>query len=241
MLAGGPWYTSATTIGWTAIGVAVVFGVVTIALWRLGIPRRLLIYTTESTSLLLASDLTVKAASDIKVTLRDKVVNDPYLVTLTVDSRSRRDIRASDFDDGKPLLFHIGAPIVAASRSLGKGQRPPNLTRTGVSADLSQILRIDPALIRRGQWFRLTLLTEGEPSVTHESPIADVTVRKGTTSILPQEFWVPLVLAMLMLSGGLILGHPHLSVPLVLVGIGLISVASLATGWISRTLRLRKP
>lgn len=55
MIASGHWYTSGTFWAAAAVIVTVIFGVATIVLWKLGPPRRVVVYSVEDTSLLARS------------------------------------------------------------------------------------------------------------------------------------------------------------------------------------------
>lgn len=220
------------------MAVAVVFGVVTIVLWRLGIPKRLLIYTAESTSLLLTSGLTSSDADDIQVLIRGRTVDDPHLVTLTIASRSRRDIRVSDFDERRPLLFHLRVPIVATISLALESERPPTVGLTLVTAEgaPSQTVQIRPSLIRKGQWCKLHLLTEGSPHLICENPIADAALRKGTPANSKLIYTTIGIQAGCLLFVGGIISNPHPGWLEVTIAVGLMLVAiviggELVTAW----------
>jgi hypothetical protein len=240
MLASEPWYTSATIIGWTAVAVAVVFGLVTIVLWLLGIPKRLLVYTVDSTSLLLRNELTSNDADGIKVIVKDRAVNDPHLVTLTIESRSRRDIRKSEFDAGEPLTFSLNVPIVATACLAFGNQNMPELRTSrqqkGARNISSQTVQIEPALIRRGRWCQILLLTEGSPVVTHKNTIADVIIRIGIPPIPRLVYVAVCAQAGCLLFVGGILANPHPGWPKAAIAIVLMMMAiaigaALVTAW----------
>jgi hypothetical protein len=242
MPASGAWYTSAATIGWTAEAATIAFGVVGIILWRLNIPKRLLIYTKESASLLLESGLTYNDGDDIKVISRGRIVHDPHLVTLTIASRSRRDIRESDFE-GKPLLFHLGVPIAASASLAMKNQNAPKLEPTPATPDVQakpcQTVQLQPSLIRKGPWCRLHLLTEGSPHLQHESPIVDVVVRRETPPESKRIYVAIGIQAGCLLFAGGIIANPHPGWPEVVIAIVLMLAAiviggELVTGWRGR-------
>jgi len=242
MLASGSWYTSATTLAWIAIAVAAIVGIVGILPWFLNIPKRLLIYITESTSLLLASELTSSDAEHIEVAIRGQVVDDPHLVTLTIDSRSRRDIRAGDFDEGKPLLFHLGAPIVAmrfALENQGSHELESNARAISAVGTPIQTVQIKPILIRRGRWCRLELLTAGSPDVTCESPIADVKVRRAAPAVPKPIYWAigGQILCLLFVGG--VAANPHPGLLEAVVAMILMTAAIAIDGWIVAAWRRR--
>lgn len=211
MYVSGPWYASATTLDWTAIAVAVVCGVPGFVLWW-NRRKRLLVYTAESASLLLTNELESSGAGDIEISLRGRAVDDPYLVSLTIACHSHRDIRETDFG-GKPLVFHFGVPIIAAKFG-PDNQNPPehrlHLVPPGSYGPPSDMVEIEPSLIRKGRWCRLHLITEGGPDVKHINPIADVTVRPGTPAT-PKRIYATIGIqaGCLIFLGGIIVNrHP---------------------------------
>jgi hypothetical protein len=178
MTVAAPWYTSAVL--WTDAGTA--FGalsiVIAVILWRLGGPRRLVIYNIPSvTALLAAGDPGDVMRSELKVTYGKHTLNNPYIVTLHVESKSHRDIRSSDFDSDEPLIFELGSPIKTPLATSGKLTAASN----GIIVDDTSV-RINPALIRKGDSADIKLLLDGPPALTCRSPIVDVTVREQATS-----------------------------------------------------------
>ena len=167
-------YTSGTFWAIVVVVVTIVAGAVTVVLWRLGAPRRLIVYSMEPTSLL-ATSAPRRAVSGLKVSYQDEVLTNPYLVILRVESRSRRDIATADFDAGRPLVFDIGARIVAPVGGGSSVIRSPG----GVISYSERQVSVAPLLIRKGQLFRLELLTDGTPHLSCQSPLIDVTVREG--------------------------------------------------------------
>jgi hypothetical protein len=240
MLASAPWYTSATAIGWLAIVVAALCGVTTIALWRLGIPRRTLVYLVDSESLLLNSNTAPAPISDIKVTAGDRKVDDPYLTTLVISSRSRRDIRASDFDEGKALVFNFGVPIAARPGiQFRNGQNQPALRDTSSLEQPVQSIEILPSLVRKGRWCRITVLSEGRPTITYESPIADVTVRRLTGEFPRNAFVLFLIQAGCLIGAGALIAQQHLNALRLLLGVVLVGIAAFIGGFLASRLRQR--
>lgn len=109
--------------------------------------------------------------TDLVLMLKGEKVSDPYVVGLRVESRSRKDIRTTDFEDGKPLTFSLAAPILSVSLDTVNAV-PRSLDFQVVGNEL----RILPALIRRGELLRLTILTDGPPKFDLNNPIADTDV-----------------------------------------------------------------
>jgi hypothetical protein len=176
MLASGPWYASGNF--WTAagvfVGLASAAAIILVTL-RVGAPKRLLAYFMPvATSLLTKQSRSLGlTSSGLEVTFRGDALRDPYLVILVVDSRSRRDIRSSDFDQGKSLVFDIGAPIKAVVGGAGPIESP-----TDVVSVHGSTVNLAPFLIRPGKVMRLSLLTEGSPKLSCRSPLIDVRVRE---------------------------------------------------------------
>jgi hypothetical protein len=110
--------------------------------------------------------------TDLVLMLKGEKVSDPYVVGLRVESRSRKDIRTADFEDGKPLTFNFTAPILSVSLDTVNAVPSP-LDFQVVGSEL----QIPPALIRSGELLRLTVLTDGPPKLDLNNPIANVDVR----------------------------------------------------------------
>jgi len=234
-----PWYTSATTLSYLLIALAALTLGFMLYAWLTGGPHRRLVYTVEAASLLLTGGLPSRSSGEIKVTIRDQIVADPYLAILAVESRSRKAVRPGDFEQGKPLLFHIGVPIVAASRlSLGKGQDAPGMGAMGDLGHPVQTVRIQPALIRKGRWFRLSLLTDGPPDLTHENPLADITVRRGGGQMPRVPSLLMVIQAGLLVTAGSLVAKSQ-TWPRVASGAALALAAGIIGGWMARRWRGR--
>ena len=169
--AAGSWYTSVPFLTGASIVAVVVMGALgAFVAWRVGAPRKMLVYSMSDSTRLVSSEPLGLSRADIQVAYRGAGLTDPYVATLRLDSRSRRDIRSTDFDDGRPLIFDLGVKITAIVGLGPTGPAAEALSIAGSSVQLS------PFLIRRGRVLRLSLLTEGEPHLTCQSPLADVKV-----------------------------------------------------------------
>src|SRR5690349_8100729 len=99
------WYTSGTF--WAAAGffAVVLFGVLTVFItYVVGTVRRQITYRLTSNVPLLRQAQSVTRA-DIQVRLRGMELQNPRVVSVNLTARGRRDIRSSDFDQGKPLVL----------------------------------------------------------------------------------------------------------------------------------------
>jgi hypothetical protein len=176
------WYTSGTV--WTAIG-AVLTGlalVASVALWLFGSPRRMLVHSVSDASLHSQSRPTV---AELTVSLGRDVLTDPHVISFYVESRSRRDIRSTEFEGGRPLTFDMYQPILKLLRCDTGGRSRPEIS---VAIDGSQVL-IGPNLIQRHQVIRVEFLTDGPVWPIYINPsLPDVTVRDGS-GFLMQPRW----------------------------------------------------
>jgi hypothetical protein len=174
VLATGPFYASGTFWAGAAVAVAVVALVVPIMLWFLGSPRRLLVYSAVSDTALLTSGAREQVGLGLEVTLSGQVLNDPHVVRLQVVSRSRRDIRGTDFENGMPLKLDLGTPIL---KLLTVDTGGPEMPGIEVQTE-STMVAIGPGLVKKGQTISVSLLTDSPVSLTCSNPqIADVIVR----------------------------------------------------------------
>jgi hypothetical protein len=175
VLAMGHWYTSGTTI---SVASALVIGVVGAAVaWRAGFPpKKLLTYRLSEPTSLVGSESLGPARADLTVTYSGAELSNPYVVTLYAESRSRRDIRSVDFDQGEPLVFDLDAKILAV---VGTDLSRPSAGAFNIDGNR---VKLSPRLIRRGQLLRISLLTDGEPKLTCVNPLADVEVQLNTES-----------------------------------------------------------
>ena len=175
MLASGPWYTSGTLWGVVGLVVSLAGVVAVLVTWRISVPKRLIIFSVPAAKPLI--NLRSRGISHIRAGLRiiydDNMVSNPYIVTLNVENRGRRDIASMDYDQGKPLIFDMGARIMTAEVISESVDSPL------IGVEDNQV-RLGPSLIRRGLQLRLSLLTDGLPNVSYQSPLINVEVREDT-------------------------------------------------------------
>lgn len=183
-----PWWQSPNT------GLAVaVFGIaITIGLWRLVAPRRMLFCWLSSSTAMVSSRR--ERVPDLQVIFRGETVADPYLVHLRMHNTSRLDIRSSDFDAGEPIIFDMGVPVLellAAS---------PNIDPELLGLPDDNKVSLKPMLIRSGDILAVDLLTDGAPKLRVRDSLADVRVRErspidrpGDRIISKVVTWVPVL------------------------------------------------
>ena len=118
----------------------------------------------------------------VPMLIKHKEIKSPYLTDLWVENRSRRDIRSSDFDQGKPLRFELGAKIRYVSVA-----RNSTIDYQSAWVDTETAITLAPVLIRGGQRMRVTIVTDGAAHVTcPHPPLAGVTVREPGG---PEQNW----------------------------------------------------
>ena len=150
------------------LGIAVAWGI-----WRLGAPRRLLVYSSPESTSLLTWHAERFALGDVTISHKNRAVRDPYLVLLKVESKSRTDISSDDFDGGKPLVFDFGTRIIAPVGRISRRETPVN---PEIFSICESTVEIGPCLIHKGPVVFQYFLTEGPPYLDHKSSLKDVKV-----------------------------------------------------------------
>lgn len=175
MIVADSWRSPITVLTAALLVVTVVAIIIPVVLRRRGEPRGLISYSMPVAAPLLRGQWrgTQYEHPDLTLMLEGKQVSDPYVVGLRVENRSRRDIRTTDFEERSPLTFNFSAKILSASPDTTNAA--PETTGFQIIDNEVQIL---PALIRKGELLRLTILTDGPPKLSVSNPIADVDVRE---------------------------------------------------------------
>jgi hypothetical protein len=174
---------------WAGATVAVALAAIAVSviLWLRGSPQRLLLYSLGSETALLSGTARLQAGPDLEVTLRGEALDDPHVVSVRVESRSRRDIRSADFENGGPLKISLGSPVLRTLNTDTGGEAMP---RVPVGTEGSTVL-VGPGLIKPGQVISIDLLTDGAVALTCPSPaLADVSVRMSRPSEEPEPKWL---------------------------------------------------
>jgi len=179
------WYNSGTL--WGAAGALAVLATGAVAtfvtVWLANPVRRL---DCAMSAAPLLKDSAQEMPGKLHITWDGTELKDPHILELTLVSRGRRDIAKEDFD--LPLEFRVGSTIKAILRS---SAGPSSSTFRAVSFE-DDILRVGPALIRRRQSIRITLLAVGpEPELSSAAAaLRDVNVEVLTAESL-QRHWAP--------------------------------------------------
>jgi hypothetical protein len=212
VLASGSVHISANFLAGAGVAVAVAAVLISILLWRLGSPRRLLTYMLAADTPLLTRGARRLAGDELDVSLGGQALTDPHVIAIQVASRSRRDIRAADFDDQEPLKLDMGTPVLKMLRCYTGG---PDMPRIQVDVQDSK-LAIGPGLLKYRQAIIVSLLTDGPVTLSCPNPaLADVSVRHWSADQAYPHRRARQVLALLTI--------------LIVLAIGILTVASLPT------------
>ena len=174
VLASDPLHSAGPAWGtlWGAVGaVAGVAALIAFLIqWRFGGPRRVLIYSLSGVAPFLSSQI-LGISQEIAVTVDGEAIADPYIASLRIDNRSRRDIRSSDFDREKPLEFDLRAGIIVAQPT-----SPASGLQEALIVDGTK-LKLGPTLIHGREKLNLTLITEGYPNISRRDILVNVKIR----------------------------------------------------------------
>jgi hypothetical protein len=175
--------------------------------------------------------------SDIRVTFLGGELDDPHFLRIRLENQSGRDIRSSDFDQGKPLILDVHADIVATLAIEG--------IHGGFDFNLAQRNRLElkPTLIKGHQVITIDLLVDGpKPYLTCEDSLIDVTVREQR----PDEIVPPwhigafgIISAILLVAGLSLILHASSWIFYGALLVGLVSMVALAVSFI-RDVRRRQ-
>ncbi|MDR6988951.1 hypothetical protein J2Y66_003459 [Paenarthrobacter nitroguajacolicus] len=143
-------------------------GVAAAQLWTT-FPKRQLAYDVTAVPLMTESATNV---DKLEVMYDLKPVAQPYLATFTLASIGRSDIPEESFSGGKPLLFDFGVPVIAA---VGTPATEPRQEAEVRIRDES-FLAVDPVLLPKTLFLRITFLTDGAPQPHAAHRLTDVPV-----------------------------------------------------------------
>jgi hypothetical protein len=135
-----------TVVGILVAGVGVIY-----ARKQSRPPRRVLRVDAPAPVPLLATESAAEIGIEVK--RNGLALNDPRLITLTLDSDGDYDIARTAFDDNRPIAVDLGAPIIEL------------LQQKGITASFDETtLRLGPDLIKKGSRASLLVLVDGPAS-----------------------------------------------------------------------------
>ena len=183
-----PWYASVPFATSVSAAVALAGVLSTWAMVRWSGPRRELIYRVVDV-VPVPMPMPMRQSSDPK----SRRPGSAHIVQLQLANRGRHDIPSSAFDQDRPLILDVAAPILAVLK-IGSG--PTRYDGPPVHAEGTGIA-LRPALIKRGQKITISLLVHGaNPCVAIEhSPLIDTRIREYKGSGRRVEYKVMLTVA----------------------------------------------
>jgi hypothetical protein len=158
------WYSSGTLWAAMGVGVALLIGVPTfLVTW---VPRQRLYCRAPPATPLLASGM--RGVVDLEIRHEGRRLADPYLLEVMLTARGRRDIPSSAFDQGRPLVFDLGAGIVKVLQV----RCDPTTSLAPPVAHEGSTLRVGPELIGHRQTIIIAVLVDGDcPSLVCTQPV----------------------------------------------------------------------
>jgi hypothetical protein len=98
-------------------------------------------------------------------------LSQPYIVTVMVVSKGRKDISSASFDGGQPIVANLGVPIIQELR-FDAATKSRGVPVPKVVIDGTRVL-VGPSMLAKRHTLTFTALVEGEPSLSSEIPILD--------------------------------------------------------------------
>ena len=173
---------------WAGISVVIALAslLATVVQLRSSSSRRVLTYSLLSDTQLVSPSARQKAGPDLRVVLRGASLEDPHVVSIKILYRGRHDIRIEDFQGAAPVVFDLGAIVLAKLNEDGDFSSPEIVlgsTRTTID--------VGPCLIKDKQVFSIDLLTDGPIEMSPPmSSLADVSIRKAQADDDTELSWM---------------------------------------------------
>lgn len=222
------WYSSGTL--WAVVGVVatLLIGVPTFLVTY--VPRQRLYYRAPPATPLLAPGM--RSVADLEIRHDGQRLADPCLLEVTLTARGRRDIPSSAFDQGRPLVFDLGAGIVKVLQVLCSpaSSLAPPVTHEGST------LRVGPELVGRRQTTTISVLVDGDrPRLICTQPVlAQVTlIPHDPPDGLPRVVAVAVVATTATAAAALAVGAP-------VAVVAVVALATLATALLLAERALRR-
>jgi hypothetical protein len=210
--AAGHWYTSGTLWAVLAVVASLVVGVPTfLVTWA---PRQRLLYGAAPATRLLTTGTSL---DNLEIRHRGRPLANPHLLDVTLTNRGRRDIPSSAFDQGRPLVFDVGAAILEVLQV----RCDPMSALTPPTRHYGNALMIGPELISRSETITISLLVDGDhPGLTCTMPVlAQVTLTPRTPATSTEPASWPTVAAVATAAAGW----------------AAVAAMALATDWVAAT------
>lgn len=157
---------------WTIIAaivgaLALIGVVVAIIAYRRQFPKRAVEYSVEVRPLVERS----LPEGTIEVRANGTAMADPHFVGFNVWSNSRADIPSASFDAGRPIVFEVTALSTVVVQITTH-----DLDLELETSDGNSSIRLPAQLIRAASRAEITLVCDGKPEITPQSPLIDIPV-----------------------------------------------------------------
>jgi hypothetical protein len=110
--------------------------------------------------------------NELEVRHEGRPLSQPYIVTVMVVSKGRKDISSASFDGGQPIVVNLGVPIIQELR-FDAAPESRGVPVPKVVIDGTRVL-VGPSMLAKRHTLTITALVEGEPSLSSEIPILDI-------------------------------------------------------------------
>jgi len=153
-----PWYSTSSSLFWVTIalviiGIATAF--VTVLVWRSAIVRPRLLCNIVSRWRMVNAPLPMPG--ELQISYENEVLDDPCMVALEIANVARVAISSGSFDQGRGVVFELGAQVV---KVLDVYHEPRSAPKPTILERGSQF-ELKPELIAGGEIIRMALLTRG--------------------------------------------------------------------------------
>lgn len=236
MLALGHWYSSNSFLAVAGIAATLLVGGLGVWItYLVGTIRYKLFYGLPVCTSLLAAP-SGAARKNIKVTHLGTELQDPYILIVRLISRSRGDIPSTVFDQNRPIILDVGAPIVALLPSDDIKDPLPKFEYEG------SMLKIGPDLIGKRQEMVFTILADGESAqLTSEAHLINGRVLEQPSSkqLRTKARWVSIVFGIIAVAFYFAALNTNGAVSYVLISVTFLIAGSafLTPGFVERRYR----
>jgi hypothetical protein len=183
IVAAGHWYGSATF--WAVAGVAATLLVGVPAILVARVPRQHLYYHASPVIPLL--NTRHGGLTNLEVRHNGRILADPHVLDLRLLARGRHDIPSNAFDEGRPLVFDLGAEVIDL---LQVRREPPTLVNLPVTHAGTRV-SVGPEFIGHREEIVISVLLAGATSqvLCVQQVLAQVTVEPKDLSLRDPSVW----------------------------------------------------
>lgn len=148
-----------------------------------------------------------ESTSSLKISLDGRAVRHPRLMTVKVENRSSREIRAADYDGGSASLTVNGTVLAVTTTSASDPllEFPASVRGFREVDDGRSVVEFAPSLLNPGDWVCFQIVLDGEPGLAASARIAGQTEKVRTTTSQDESAtstdWVVVALGAVIIVG----------------------------------------